>query len=83
MRILKLHNLITREGTWEDIELVQGSLELARRPLIIPEGPYISGLAPVGAEKLSLLLIRLLIVQNWASIDVNQGLFAVWVVNAG
>lgn len=78
--ILQLQNLITRKCTWEHIKLVQGPLELARGSLIISKGPYVSGLAPIGAQRFCLLRVRLFIVQHGTSIDVNQCLLASWVV---
>ena len=52
--ILEGHDLIVWESTGEDIELIQGTLELASRPLIVVKCPNIRGLTPICVQSFSL-----------------------------
>ena len=80
MCILKGHDLVIWKSTGENIELIQSSLELTWRPLIVFKGSNIRGLAPVGAQRLSLLRIRLVVSLDGASVDIYCSLFGVGIV---
>ena len=80
--ILEGHDLIIWESTGEDVELIQGTLELTSRPFIVVKCTNVRGLTPICIQSFSLLCIRLFIVLNSSSIDVNCGLFALRIVNS-